>query len=444
MFSNNKSSYISLAPLTLMVLSFAVFSAHYGVGDLIFPVFLGKITGANWVLGAIGYGLINSGGVFLAYLAISRHNKSLFGLSEMILGKKFAYFFTSLGMLIISVIFILPRVASATYSMGFALFFPQVPLWAFLIIYFGINYYLVYSRSQVINKLGMYLAPALLIFILIIFVIGVLHPLATPTIPGSPTALTDGVLNGYNTMNALGAALLGLWILNELQLRGVKDAEQKSRTVLVVGAIVAVFLFFTSTVEVYLGATSGAAFPNAPIGILTVDIVNGLLGTWGIVIFAIILALACLTTSAGMLSTAGDVFEEMSKGKVKFLKYNQVMIWGTIIGYFIGLFGLQLVINFAVPWLLLIYPALIVIIIITQVKNFEKVKLAAQAGVIVAIFFSIGDWLNGLGVTPNPFTTMNSMLPGGNIGFAWFIPTITVIVIVQIISMVFKRMVVIK
>ena len=88
---------------------------------------------------------------------------------------------------------------------------------------------------------------------------------------------------------------------------------------------------------------------------------------------------------------------------------------------------------------MLIYPALVVIIILTQVKNFEKVKLATQVGVIVAMFFSIGDWLNGMGFANNPFTSMNSVLPGGNVGLAWLLPTTIAIVVTQAISMIIKR-----
>lgn len=420
----------------LAIVSFAVFSAHYGVGDLIFPIFLGRMTGANWVLGALGYALINSGLVFLGYLVVVYRGKSLFSLSEMILGREFAYVYTSIAMLILSVLFILPRVASATYSMAFALFYPQVPLWVFLILYFAINYYIVYSRPKVFDKLGLYIAPALLLFILVVFIAGIIHPLSSPIEPGSPTALADGVLNAYNTMNGLAAALMGLWIMNEFRRRGIKEREEMFKNVVITGGIVAIFLAFTSTIEVYIGATSGAKFPEAAIGELTVNIVRGLLGPAGTAIFAILLALACITTSAGVLSTAGDVFEEMSKGK---MKYKWTMIWGNIVGYFIGLAGLQAVINYAVPWLMLIYPAFIVMIAFHLVKKFESVKLAAQAGVITAIFFSIGDWLQALGVGANPFTTMNLKMPGGNVGLAWLLPTIVVAAVVQVASILIKR-----
>ena len=44
----------------LAVISAALFSGHFGVGDVIFPPILGKGAGADWFTAAMGYGIINS------------------------------------------------------------------------------------------------------------------------------------------------------------------------------------------------------------------------------------------------------------------------------------------------------------------------------------------------------------------------------------------------
>jgi LIVCS family branched-chain amino acid:cation transporter len=415
----------------IFIISAALFSAHFGVGDTIFPPILGRGAGESWFIAAIGYGVINSLGVFIAYLAVSIQDKSLFGLSSMVLGKKFGIVFSTIGMLIIGPIFILPRVASATHEMAVAQFFPSVPLWMTLLVFFALNLYFAYNRSKVIDRLGKYLAPVLILFMVILIVKGLMSPLAAPVSPGSSTAFTDGILNGYNTMNALGAALFGLWMINELSMRGVKEKGTFSVNLIVIGAITAFALLLTSIGLTYLGASSGAAFPEASIGALTVKFSEGLLGYFGIVVFAIILAFACLTTSVGLTSTAGDTFEQMTNGK---LKYNVTAVLCSLIGFLIGLVGLGKIIGYTVPWLMLIYPALIVVLIMSLFPQFEKVKLAAQAGVIVAILFSIGDFLVGLGFAGNPFTQMNALMPLGKQGMAWLVPAIVAIIVFQIIS----------
>jgi len=421
----------NLLPWSIVfIISAAVFSGHFGVGDTIFPAILGRGTGMSWFIAALGYGVINSLGVFIAYLAVSIQDKSLFGLTSMVLGKKFGIVYTTIAMLIMGPIFILPRVSSATHEMAVAQFFPTIPLWVTLLIYFALNYYFASNRSKVMDRLGKTLAPILIIFMVILIIKGIISPLSNPVSPGSLTAFTDGILNGYNTMNALGAALFGIWVINELSRRGLKEKESRSINLIVIGAIAAFALLLTSTGLTYLGASSGALFLKAQIGGLSVNIAEGLLGYFGKIVFAIIIAFACITTSVGLTSAAGDTFEQMTNGK---LKYSLTVGLSSIVGFLIGLIGLSKIVGYTVPWLMLIYPALVVILIISLFPKFEKVKLAAQAGVIVAIIFSIGDFLTGLGFGGNFFTKMNLLLPLGKQGLGWLLPTIIVMVIAQLI-----------
>jgi LIVCS family branched-chain amino acid:cation transporter len=415
----------------VFIISAAVFSGHFGVGDTIFPAILGRGTGVEWFLAALGYGVINSLGVFIAYLAVSIQNKSLFGLTSMVLGKKFGIVYTTIAMLIMGPIFILPRVSSATHEMAVAQFFPTIPLWVTLLIYFALNYYFASNRSKVMDRLGKNLAPILIIFMVILIIKGIISPLSNPVSPGSLTAFTDGILNGYNTMNALGAALFGIWVINELSRRGLKEKESRSINLIMIGAIAAFALLLTSTGLTYLGASSGALFLKAQIGELSVNIAQGLLGYFGKIVFAIIIAFACITTSVGLTSAAGDTFEQMTNGK---LKYSLTVGLSSLVGFLIGLIGLSKIVGYTVPWLMLIYPALVVILVISLFPKFEKVKLAAQAGVIVAIIFSIGAFLTGLGFGSNPFTKMNLLLPLGKQGLAWLLPTVIAVIVFQIIS----------
>ena len=415
----------------VFIISAAIFSGHFGVGDLIFPPILGRDSGTSWFIAALGYGVINSLGVLIAYLAVSMQDKSLFGLASSVFGKNFGAVFTTMSMLIIGPVFILPRVSSATHEMAVEQFFPGVPIWVTLLIFFTLNFYFAYNRSKVIDKLGKYLAPTLIVFMVVLVVKGIVSPLASPVSPGSPTAFTEGILNGYNTMNALGASLFGLWLINEFNIRGLKSREARKNNLIVIGSITAVALFLTSTVLTYLGATSGAKFPDAQIGILTVEFARGLLGFFGTIVFAIILTFANITTSVGLTSTAGDTFEQLTNGK---LKYLTTVILSSIVGFLIGVIGLSKVVGYTTPWLMLLYPTLLVILIMNLFSDFNSVKLATQAGVIVAIFFSLGDFLPGLGFGNTFFTRMNSALPLGKQGLAWLLPTVIVIIVVQLIA----------
>jgi len=126
----------------------------------------------------------------------------------------------------------------------------------------------------------------------------------------------------------------------------------------------------------------------------------------------------------------------MSGGKIK---YKYTVIASNIVGYSLGLLGLSRIIRYTVPWLMLIYPALIVMIFMFLVPDFSKVKLATQAGVITAMFFSIGDFLSGLGFENTPFSRLNAAMPLGSQGLAWLLPTIVAIVLFLFIDIIRRR-----
>lgn len=427
--SDSNKKVLSLG--ALLVVSGAVFSGHFGVGDTIFPAILGRGAGASWFAAALGYGVVNSLLVFVAYLAVSRQNKSLYGLTSMVLGKGYATVYTIIAVLIMGPVFILPRVSSATHEMAVAQFLPSVPLWATLLVYFAMNYYFAANRSKVIDRIGKYLAPILVVFMLILVLRGVLGPLAAVPGTGSASGFSDGILNGYNTMNALGASIFGIWIINELTRRGLEDEKSRSGNIVTIGIVAAAALFLTSTGLTFLGASSGSRFADAGIGDLSVKIAEGLLGYFGKVVFGLIIAFACMTTSVGLTSAAGDTFEQMSGGKIK---YKVTVAASSAVGFLLGLVGLARIVGFTVPWLMLIYPALVVTLLMSLFSDFGKVKLATQGGVIVAILFSIGDFLSGLGFAGNPFSTLNAAMPLGKQGLAWLVPALAAMAVLQIVS----------
>lgn len=419
-----------LLPLSVIILiSGAMFSSHFGVGDLIFPPILGRDSGTSWFTASMGYMIINSIGVWLAYLACAHQNQSLSGLASRTLGNFFGRIYTAIPILI-TVFFILPRVSSATHEMAVLPLFPGVPLWATLAAFFLLSFYIAYTRATVIDKLGKALAPALIIFVVVLVLKGMATPLSVPKSPGSATALKDGMLNAYNTMNAIAALLFGGWVLHELKMRKIETRIAQDRNLNVIGLGTAILLGITSTVLVYLGATSGASFPDASIGVLSTNIATGLLGQTGLISFAIIMALSCLSTSAAITSMAGDMFQEMTANK---LQYRVTVIASTLIGFTIGLIGLSKIVKYTVPWLVLLYPSIVVLILTALYYKFDNIRRAVTVGMITALVFGLGDMLSFYGITSNPITRLASSLPLGGQGLGWVLPTFAIMAIAQLV-----------
>ena len=419
----------NLLPISvLIVISGAMFSSHFGVGDLIFPPILGRGAGTSWFTAALGYLIVNSIGVWLAYMACAHQNQSLTGIASKTLGNFFGKIYTAIPILIV-VFFILPRVSSATHEMAILPLLSTVPLWLTLAVFFLICFYVAYTRATVIDKLGKILAPILILFVIILAVKGIATPLSAPQAPSSTNILSTGMLEAYNTMNAIAALLFGGWVLHELNIRNIKTKEDQNRNLNIIGFSTAVLLGITSTVLVYLGASSGSSFPDASIGVLSTNIAQGLLGQVGLVSFAIIMAFSCLTTAAAIISMAGDMFLEMTKGK---LSYRVTVTLATIIGFTLGLVGLSKIVKYTVPWLVLLYPSIVVLILSALYYQFDKIKKAVTIGVIVALFFGLGDMLSFYGLTSNIITKIASQLPLGGQGLGWLLPTIIIMGITQL------------
>ncbi|HKK82712.1 MAG TPA: branched-chain amino acid transport system II carrier protein [Atribacterota bacterium] len=420
----------NLLPVSVLILiSGAMFSSHFGVGDLIFPPILGRGAGTSWFTAALGYMIVNSVGVWLAYLACAHQNKSLTGIASTVLGDFFGKIYTAIPILI-TVFFILPRVSSATHEMAVIPLLPGIPLWLTLAVFFLLCYYVAFTRATVMDKLGKLLAPVLILFVIILVVKGIASPLAAPQAPESTNVLSTGMLEAYNTMNAIAALLFGGWVLHELSIRNIKSREDQSVNLNIIGFSAAVLLGITSTALVYLGASSGSFYPEAPIGVLSTEISQGLLGQVGLVSFAIIMALSCLTTASAIISMAGDMFLEMSKGK---LNYRTIVTLATIAGFVLGLVGLSRIINYTVPWLVLLYPSIVVIILSGLYAKFEKIKKTVAVGIIVALFFGLGDMLSFYGMTNNFISNIASKMPLGGQGIGWIIPTIIIMIIARMI-----------
>jgi LIVCS family branched-chain amino acid:cation transporter len=420
----------NLLPFTaLLIISGAMFSSHFGVGDLIFPPMLGRSTGTMWFVAALGYMIINSVFVWLAYLACAHQNKSLTGIAEDILGKTFGKIYTTIPILI-TVFFILPRVSSATHEMAILPIFPQAPLWLTLAVFFLITLYVASTRATVIDKIGKVMAPILIVFVIILAGKGIATPLSAPQMIAEISPLKNGMLEAYNTMNAIAALLFGGWVLHELNIRKITSREDKDINLNTIGIFTAILLGITSTVLVYLGASSGASFPEASIGILSTNIASSLLGQIGLYCFAIIMAISCLTTAAAISSMAGDMFSEMSGGK---LSYRVIVIIATVIGFILGLVGLSRIVKYTIPWLVLLYPSIIVIILSALYYNFARIRVAVTGGVIMALVFGLGDMLSFYGMTTNPISKISSILPLGAQGQGWLLPVLIVMALIQII-----------
>jgi LIVCS family branched-chain amino acid:cation transporter len=412
----------------ILTIGLALFSAHFGVGDIIFPGKLGLDTGSLWLIAGLGYFFVNTVIAYLGYLAMAKDRVGIAHMAGEIITPFWGKVFGAILMLVVGPVFILPRVASATHEMSILPFFPGTAIALTLGVFFALNAYVCLNRTAVVDRLGNILSPALVLFITAIAFKGVISPIAMPVASTvtSKAAFGVGFNFGFNTMNAIAAVLMGGWILNVFSLKGITDEGAQQRNLVRVGLVTVVLLGVTQMSLTWLGASAGAVYPGASLGELPLKVTTHLFGKMGMMIFAILMALACFTTSAGLTATAGTFFEQVTDGK---LSYRTVVIASSACGFALGLVGLSRIVGYTVPFLMLLYPALIVIILGTYFLNVQKFRPMLLGGVCMALLFGFFDAVKVAGFEVPWMQQVVAAMPMSQQGFPWVVPTIAGLVL---------------
>ena len=406
----------------IIIVGFALFAMFFGAGNLLFPPFLGLITGKSWLTGFTGFILADVGLSLLAILAIAKCNGEVSKIFSRA-GHKLSIALGCAIMICIGPLLAIPRTAATTFEMGIQPIFSGFNSIVFSIIFFGITLLLTIKPSKVVDIIGSYLTPALLIALLVLIGMGIFNTLGEiqpSTIDG---VFSEGVFQGYQTLDALGAVSLGAVIITSIANKGyTKQKEQVSMT-FKAGLVAGAGLLVVYGGLTYLGATvSGLFESNVSQAGLIVSITEMLLGFPGKVILGIIVMLACLTTAIGLTSATGQYFSKLTNNKIK---YETIVTVVCVFSLVVSNFGVDKIIQFSAPILTFVYPPTIVLVVFTLFGEFIKNDNVFKFGTYAALFISILNIISDFGVK----VPLINNLPLYSLGFNWVVPVIIASVI---------------
>ncbi len=277
-----------------------------------------------------------------------------------------------------------------------------------------------------VDKIGKYLTPALLIALLIIVAAAVLKPIGTPIPTGIEKPFVDALITGYNT----GDLTLGL-MCAALFFNALRDGEIKKsqiNTGIYITAIVAIIGLTVIYIGLlYLGAT-GDEYVTSDMSMATmlIVLVEQLLGKAGSGVLAIIGMLACITTGVGIATIAGEFVEELTKGKIK---YSTWLVVVCIVGGSLGILGVNRIVGYASFMFAVIYPICIVLTFLGLIKKFLPNDGPFKGGVLMAFLFSLMETLVNAGLNISIFKIILSKMPLAEYGFSWLVPSIVGMII---------------
>ncbi len=409
-----------------IVVGFALFAMFFGAGNLIFPTFLGLESGRSWIIGLLGFVLGDVGLAILSIIAAAKCNGEINGIFGKI-GKNLSIILGTVIMVCLGPLLAIPRTAATTYEMGIAPIFNGFSPIVFSIIFFIITLALSIKPSKVIDIIGQFLTPILLITLLSLILVGIINPIDSVNIaPKVESVFAEGVLQGYQTMDALGAIALSAVIITTLTNKGYKGIKEKIKLTLKASIVASIGLVLVYGGLTYLGATISKQYANIPLGeisqtALIVHITDILLGKPGKVLLAIIIGLACLTTAIGLTSATAQYFNKVSKGK---WKYRDIVIFVCVFSGVVANFGVSTIIKFSAPILSIIYPPTVTLVILTLFREKIKNNNVFILSTYTALFISVLTVLNNMGIGSSIGISIVAELPFASLGFNWIVPVL--------------------
>jgi len=404
----------------ILVVGFALFAMFFGAGNLIFPPSLGQLTGTQVIASIAGFLLTGVGLPLVGIVAVAKFGGNLEVLGSRV-NKSFGVVITIIVTLAIGPFLAIPRTSATTFEMGILPFFPNMNSIVFSIIYFAIVLIFVLRPSSLIDNIGKVLTPALFITLLVIIIKGIISPIGTIGISQITTPFSTGFKEGYQTMDALASTVLGSIIVGSIMARGYKDPKDVSSLTIKAGIVATIGLGVIYGGLAYLGATASGFSMDISRTQLIIGITESILGNFGKVLLGIAVGLACLTTSIGLTAATGEYFSKLTNNK---LSYKLVCILTAIISMVISNVGVDQITSFAVPLLVVLYPVVIALVMITFFDKYIQHR-AIYAGVVyTALAVSVLEVFVSYNVKIPGASRLLASLPLADQGFAWVVPTI--------------------
>ena len=262
--------------------------------------------------------------------------------------------------------------------------------------------------------------PTLLVLIVVLFAGCILRPAASgygvPTAAYAALPAAQGILDGYQTMDALAALNFGAVIALNIQAVGITEEAAVRRGTIRAGLVAGGMLLVVYAMLTHIGGISGAAFPGCDTGaaVLTA-LADGLFGRVGQVLLAAIFVIACFNTCVGLIASVGEYFHEL----LPRLSYPAIAAFFALMSMLLANIGLADILSLSVPVLNAIYPIAIILIVVEFLPERFQRPLVWRLGVLFTALQSIPAALPF-----GPLSGFMNALPLSGLGFGWLLPAL--------------------
>ncbi|WP_312928147.1 branched-chain amino acid transporter carrier protein BrnQ [Pseudescherichia sp.] len=412
-----------LKPRDIVALGFMTFALFVGAGNIIFPPMVGLQAGEHVWTAAFGFLITAVGLPVLTVIALAKVGGGVDSLSAPI-GKVAGV------LLAVGPLFATPRTATVSFEVGIAPLTGDgaLPLFIYSLVYFAIVILVSLYPGKLLDTVGNFLAPMKIVALVVLSVAAVVWP-AGPISHAMDAyehaSFSNGFVNGYLTMDTLGAMVFGIVIVNAARSRGVSDARLLTRYTVLAGVMAGVGLTLLYLALFRLGSDSASLVDQSANGAAILHAyVQHTFGGAGSMMLAVLIFLACLVTAVGLTCACAEFFAQYVP-----LSYRTLVF---ILGGFsmvVSNLGLSHLIQLSIPVLTAIYPPCIALVVLSFTRNWwhSSSRVIAPA-MFVSLVFGVMDGIKASafgGILP----AWTARLPLAEQGLAWLMPTVVMAVL---------------
>jgi LIVCS family branched-chain amino acid:cation transporter len=411
---------------------FALFSLFFGAGNLILPPFLGANAGEQWMWVVFGFVITAVIIPILGILAHARVQGTLYDL-----GKNVAPWFSTIFCICIyaiAIAFPAPRTASVTHEMAIEPIFGSSPLLT-SVLYFALIFLFVINRSKILSLIGKFLTPIIVLILLTIIVLAFWSTDLSVARDEYPIPFVSGILEGYQTFDAIGGVVVGAVIIISLNLRGHASYKSKREIISKAGLIAGTGLLLIYGGMVFTGSYLNYLFVEKMERTTFLQLIStNTLGNVGATFLSILVSLACFTTGIGIVTGASDYVKGIFKNSQK--AYILTAFFSCVLGVLVGNKRVGEIIDAAFPALMFIYPITIVLILLNVVSNRWASSRVFRGVVLVTFLFSIPDFFKSI-EQEHILESITPYIPLSSQSLGWVIPAVLTFVILNLVR--FRR-----
>lgn len=421
----------------LVFIASMLFGLFFGAGNLIFPIYMGQLAGANLIKAVAGFLITGVGLPLLGVTAIGiTRSEGLIGLSRKV-GKGYSMFFTCALYLTIGPLFAIPRCATVPFEVGVQSLLGEknssIALAVFSVLFFAAVLLFSLFPGRILTVVGKILNPLFLVLLTALVIAAVVRPMggvlsAEPVGDYGSKAFMTGFLEGYNTMDALAGLAFGIVVINVIRGLGVTEPSAVAKNTVRAGVYSCLLMAVIYIAVAVVGAMSRGKMEVAQNGgDVFAAVADHYFGRVGALILAGIVTFACLKTAVGLVTSCSETFCEM------FPKLFSYKIWAVIfstVSFLIANLGLNAIIKISLPVLMFLYPLAITLIVLGLTgRLFSHSKYVYISTTVLTLIAAVYDFLAAL---PKEFIAkvhlggvieaVGSVLPLSGVGLGWLLP----------------------